>query len=667
MSLKDITNDPLTPEEQNLFKEANKFIQEEYTIKKEYLKKLKIENSNMKKIFQIEVKEYQKENKLATEKENEIELLFSLIAKYEKKQILSLNNFLNNKCYAHLLEIAENPKRAKLLKTYFDLILYENNQKTRSIIEFLKIIKNETELKSLLLYIKIAISSIIKNTPKKYQEIKKKFNSFKTEIEEVDNGYPFDFLCEYMGEVLDIIDLEEEIQKKEKTLDKLTEKKNAKFIELKSVESQIKKSNKALKLINNYIKGIMSLFNRIKEMSLSNNAHTNFLIRTLINDIETYKKIDIEYNKGTNEIDAMTSLTFGTNYTFSEDSSIKSSVIESKFSKISLSNKSAVNFNQNLIMPSNISESLCTNINKINTSTTNNINFIKNNINENGTNIKNNLSTKTNSSKLNNYILDNKKIKKSQKSFVFSSFNFRDKIIHHSPQGILGYSKKNSLSISTKFTNKNNHKSIIQGENYIHSSFNSICNSKENEKESNDKSANEGKNFKNLNKSVEDRVNISISSCAQQIFNDVEQSLNIKSKNFIEDNSKPEVLYNQRYDNGFNNSQHISKKKNKIKQKDPDESLDLENYNEYDLSEKNDFMDGDFKDSVCDEMVSQNFDTSNCLLKSNEYICPSGMKKNLLFTKGIYNRKNIGVRKSDFTKLKIERSVEESSCCISCT
>ena len=51
----------------------------------------------------------------------------------------------------------------------------------------------------------------------------------------------------------------------------------------------------------------------------------NNILRDLINNIEKFKKITLNYDKINSNFVAMTSLSFGTNYILSEKSSIKSS------------------------------------------------------------------------------------------------------------------------------------------------------------------------------------------------------------------------------------------------------------------------------------------------------------------------------------------------------
>ena len=74
------------------------------------------------------------------------------------------------------------------------------------------------------------------------------------------------------------------------------------------------------------------------------------------------------------------------------------------------------------------------------------------------------------------------------------------------------------------------------------------------------------------------------------------------------------------------------------------------------------------KDSICDEMVAQNFGTANNLIRSttNDYINRLGFKNNVLWSENLYKNKAMKF-KSNFKKLNIEKPIDTSSCCAACT
>ncbi len=74
------------------------------------------------------------------------------------------------------------------------------------------------------------------------------------------------------------------------------------------------------------------------------------------------------------------------------------------------------------------------------------------------------------------------------------------------------------------------------------------------------------------------------------------------------------------------------------------------------------------KDSICDEMITQNYGTANNLIKSttNDYINRLGFKNNVLWSENLYKNKAMKF-KSNFKKLNIEKPIDTSSCCAACT
>ena len=326
-NLKNKNNNYLSKEEENMLKEAIIFLQKEYNIKKEKIKLLKQELSIMKKAFQNQIQEYQKEIKLTIDKENDIQQLFSKISKLKKRRALIIKNSFNNIFYTHLLEISENKKKEKILKNFFSLILLENKQETRTAKELLEILKNKDEIKNLLSYSYKIYSDLRENDEKKYFELKEKFDNYILELKELNGEYSLDELFECHGIIFEIIEYDKEIKEKNCILNKLIEKKNAKFVEIKSIELKIRNYYKNNKKIHTQIKIIQSFYENFKELNDNNDLKN---LRELLENIEEYKKIDFNSNKMNNNLDAITSLTFGTYCSQSEDSSLKSCTLGSK-------------------------------------------------------------------------------------------------------------------------------------------------------------------------------------------------------------------------------------------------------------------------------------------------------------------------------------------------
>ena len=95
----------------------------------------------------------------------------------------------------------------------------------------------------------------------------------------------------------------------------------------------------------------------------------------------------------------------------------------------------------------------------------------------------------------------------------------------------------------------------------------------------------------------------------------------------------------------------------------PKESLN-KNYNI--VSTEYNFNDS----SVCDEMISFNYDKNNNNMgrsTTNDYINKIGVKNNVVLSQELFKNKLFMRRNNDFGKLKIEKSIEASTCCVSCT
>ena len=128
---------------------------------------------------------------------------------------------------------------------------------------------------------------------------------------------------------------------------------------------------------------------------------------------------------------------------------------------------------------------------------------------------------------------------------------------------------------------------------------------------------------------------------------------------------------NKKTNNNFSNLHMLGSKINQLKYREPDESVEMtmpkestnNNYNivntEYSLNDS----------SVCEEMVSCNYGNANSLARNttNDYINKIGSKNNVVFSKELYKNKYFMRRNHIFDKLKIEKSVDSSTCCMSCT
>ncbi len=630
----------LSLEEENILKDAKIFLQEDYNIKTEQLKLLKQELSQIKKQFQNQIQEYQNDIKLTIDKEKEIQLLYSKISKKKKRRSLILKNSFNNKFYIHLLEISSNNKKEKILKNYFSLLMLENPLEIKNIKELIEILKNEEEIKNLLYYSYKIYYDLNQKDINLYNNLKEKFENYICDLKDLEEGgYPFDEMYECLGIIFEIIEYEKNIKENNFILNKLIEKKNGKFVEIKNIENRIKSYYKNIKKIKSHIKIIHSLFDNFKEQNANNNSNS---LKELIENIKEYKKIDFDYHKMNPNFDAISSLTFGTYCTQSEDSSMKSSTLGSKSKLIN---------------------------NKLIKSNNNNINNKVSKFNNNE--LKSEKTDKEENLKNNKNIKLNKNLKEKQNNII----NMNN--ISINANGNKNNKIKNNIFINEN--NKENKKQINSKNNkYNNINFIEIKNSKINNKQNKlfsnqNKDLNSNKNKPNINDNKEilkNNINKSQNQSEEQKSQNDKIEPNINKENKIEE--EKEIIDNKKIITNFANLHLLGSKIDQLKHREPDESVEMtmpkentnKNYNI--INSEYNFNDS----SVCDEMISFNYENGNNMGRSttNDYINKIGVKNNVVLSQELYKNKLFMRRNmNDFGKLKIEKSIEASTCCVSCT
>ena len=635
--------------DENKFQTACLFLTNEYNrIKKEKLSVLYEEVTLTKKKYNSHIKEYKQNVNSTLEKEKEIEQLYSKISKIKKRRALIINNSFNEKFYKHLLEIVKNYKKEKILKNFFSFLLLKDSEKERPIKDLIKILKDKEEIKNLIFYSSIIYSDLREKDKDKFLNLKKKYENYFSEIEDSEKGqYPFDTLFDCLNIIFEIIEHEKKIKENNEELGILTEKKNAKFVEIKLFELKIKNLNKNIKIYQNNLKMIRSFYDKFFEQKSTNISEQ--VLEELIKNIEEYQKQEKDCQKINQPGDVITSLTFGTFYTQSEDSSLKSSKLSSKNNGFSLINNYFTKENNNdseMQQKENYQmdtyDAIIKSIsNYNNNSESNDVNKKKNddklkiedkvdkniyNINKNNGK-KNNNNKNKNKNLINNKSKDTSKLKENEVNIIKNSFKTYDiKFIENL--------KKNKL---LKLENKKTSIKTILKSEYI------FINSKQSMKIKNkNKFKNEEKKYQNENKE------------------------NLKYYNITEDKelfSEKKVPYN------FSDLQNLGSRMNQLKHREPDESIEMsmpkENVNKIEfINNENLFNDN----SVCDEMVSKNYDlpNKNGRNTTNDYINKLGVKNNLVISKELYTDK-ILKRKNNNGKLQIEKSIEASTCCVSCT
>ena len=815
----------ITKEQENILKQEIKFIHEEFKNKIEEHKRLKEELKNVKKSFHMGLNDYTIEKNLTIEKEQEIESLLSKISKMLKMMSLSINQTINKKFYTHLLEISNNRNKEKILLKFFNFVfnvynyskIYINNinignadiknddyfidinnfvDNTQSVHELLTIIRNENEIKNILVYSYDIFHNLLKENEEIYLIIKKSYFELFNEINNTERQYPLDFLFDFMKNNFNIIDLEKQVEELKNSLNKLIQEKNAKFVEVKNIESVIKTYNRNCKIISNYIKALKSFYYRIKEQNNPNNenAKNNDAIKELIEDINKFKKLRLDYDKINSNFDAMTSLSFGTNYTLSEKSSIKSSIIDSKNNnEENNSDNGNININLNLNINENKDEShndKNNNDNKENNEKNNqnkekkiepkinknknalnkkdNINIdVKdiNNNNENDNKLMNKMINKNLANKSIN-LNKNKNLNKNNNSYIGkrNTKTLDKKNISLSKQNmkIINMNNLTSTEYSTNVNNKSQIKKQLHTRSFAtyknqrpkkNSSFNKETKNKKlntndkkmfqskikaqktlNNKQVNKKykaNNNSSHNYsniiknKNIIKITNDKIkkkdwdkqkeknhNTSINkknstqimeSKNTTTFDDLNKTKNMKDesnrtqnekgdkninpilspisytntlklynpsdKNTEKEFDKPFLLNsNQKYNFNGNNRYNISKKIEQLKKKEPEDYIEIIMPNKENNVNDEYFNPNNMNDSICDEMISQNFGTANSLIRSttNDYINRLGFKNNVLWSENLYRNKALKF-KTNFKKLNIEKPIDTSSCCAACT
>ena len=602
--------------EENKLKSAYLFLTNEYnSLKKEKLNSLHEELKITKLSFQEHIKQYQKDVLLTLEREKEIEQLFSKISKTKKRRALIMNNSFNDKFYHHLLEIIDNSEKGKILKNFFSLILYKDTKEERSIKDILEILKDKEEIKNLIYYSGKIYSDLRVKDENEFLNLKKKFDKYFSEIDDSEKRqYPFDKLFECVNIIFEIIDYKTKIKTNNIILEKLTEKKNAKFVEIKILELKIKNLNKKIKMIKNNLKILRSFCDRFQEQKSINSEQG---LKELIQNIEEYQKQEKEFQKVNPPGDVITSLTFGTYYTQSEDSSVKSSKFSSKngfglFNNILNYNENILEANRNNISQMNPYDTVLKSISNFN---------YNDEVNE-----RNNKKINEEKPK----VLEKNSCKNANKNLEQKNNN--DKKINLINKYMENFNKNKNIKQEKKITaDKNNSKINEQSISIQSTAYNYK-----------DKIKNEGKKSKKENKE------------------------NLKSSN-NQIKEEKEIINEKKVPYNFTELHNLGSRMNQLKHREPDDSIEMsmprENINNIDdINKENLFNDN----SICDEMVSMNFDIPNNNWKNNDYINKIGIKNNLVVSKELYKNK-LFMRKNNNGRLQIEKSVEASTCCVSCT
>lgn len=663
----------------------------EYKIIQENISKTKVVLSKL-------ITEYTIKKNSVIEKEKENEALLIKISKLTKNLLISINKAINKKFYEHLKSILGDKQKEKLLiqffnfsfnlynlSKYFHFHIQENinfdifgnfgldineNQEMRNI---LRILRDEYEIKNLILYSKEIIQNLSKESINVYNKIKDVFSNLYNEIKKEGKQYPIDLLFDFLNNIFNIINYEKQVEDMKILVNNLTLEKNDKFIKIKNLEILINGYITNKKIISNYIKELNDFLIKIKkkpEKKFSEN------IDELKKDIEKIKNLKVNYDKLNNNFNNMASL-FEINKEFKNNLDKFDNLINNKEN---LNQKEKKNLDEVKVNKENYSTNYLVKknekvkyekINKIyiinvnHDKTRNRSNNLKRSINGNGNNIKS-FNYKT---MYNNISLNTKK-------------NFQDLSIHKTkPKQNEGEKKFNEIYKNININNvkeSRNRKDLMKNkidkkyykstqENKINRTLNNII-FKNIIKEPPIKKNNKNKNTPNIILNNQSRKNkISNQNCfGKNISKKNEQFKNISNQQKEEGLLKNNKTFLQ---NEIKN-ENKQEKEEQIKQNEQKNSIEITRPNqENNYNDENAEID-EIKDSICDEIGSKKLSGGNYLIVSNtnskNYINKLGIQQNIIWSENIYKNKNIQYKPNN-KQLNIEKKIDAFSCCASCT
>ena len=692
----------------------------EYKIAKENI-------SESKTIFRNLLSELETKKNSIKIKEKEIETYLLKITKLHKNLIISINKTINNKFYTHLIEIIGDKQKEKSLIQFFDFVfniynisrhyisqqldsnidkdfinIFLEKEENKNMKNILRILKDETEIRNLILYLLEVIRNLNKEEKDIYNKIKELYLNIYHSINQEEKQYPIDCLYDYFNTIFQIVDCENQVENEKIILNNFIKDKNTKFVQIKNLETLIKKYNANKKIISNDIEAMNLFLLKIKKILENSN---NLNISEFMKLIEDIKTIISKGDKLDKNIDYMNSLSIKTNATCNEKSSLKNSILEIKvdikdFDCI-IDNSENLENNKN---PKGDKTNKSYKINNEIFSKTNHtyekINktysiYKNDNKNRNKNNIKSKLLGKEREVKCFNYKTMNNNLSLIKKSLHNSTTN---DIKYKTNQKKQLIEKSFNKIKKTKILNKNrgnrNENRLIPKQksqiiNKIRSSklnSNSINRSKiiktlnniihsDNIKESYiEKNTNNKYNTSNLtyNCSVnkekilpkKNNHNRILLQKKEKLFNYHEKTKQIKlitKKSLLNSNSV-------NLGNKIQNNDNKGKLREIIKEKERDNSFEITMPNKENVhNEENDDV-IDIRDSICDEIGSKNYDNEKGLIRSNtnNYINKLGMRKNIIWTENLYNNK-ITKYKTNNKQLNVEKPIDTFACCASCT
>ena len=688
----------------NNLKQDVYFILTEYKNKLSEYEQIKEKISEAKTIFRKTLSEYNIKKKSIKEKENEIEDIFLKVIKIRKNLILTINKTINKKFYNHLEEILEDKEQEKLLIQYFNFSYniynickfynfqscnnnsnndFENiflqNYENEDMKNLLKVVKNDNEIKILILYLIEKIQSLYKEEKNIFYKIKDTYLDMLNKIKKTEKQYPVDILYDFINSVFIIIEYENQIDEMKIILNKLIEEKNTKFVQIKSLETLIKKYNSNKKIISNQIKTINIFICKLKEQKEENSKESD---GEFIKEVEIIKKL-INNNNATNiNVNSITSSKL-TNFNFNDKSSIKNQLIEIKKNII---NFDLINDNKKIKnQKKNLNEKIDDNFKKRNNTFFKlikniNINIEDNKIRNKSNNLQKNSKEKSFKSP-NDIIMNNNNLILTKQKVYHSNYNYKN--LKNNLKNIKEPKMFNKIK-KTKIVgrcrnNKNDNHLMFPAQSQI------INKNKVGKKAF--KSENEKGIFKTLN-NFNEKINI-INSTYNNSNNKTQvitknnhfiRKLNHKKNKALnpKGKSREKVLTNKRpllnsnsenLENKITNTNtvNITELKEQVKKLEQNNSLEIVGLNKDNIKNEENNEINEIKDSICDEVGSKKDDKENGLVRTstNNYINKLGTKKNIIWSDHLYNNKMMN--NCNNKPLNVEKPTDSFACCASCT
>jgi len=733
------TEEKINEKENKIENSEENIKQEKQYIKTEYIKQLK-EYKNLtqliiksKETFRSIYSEFTTKKNSLVEKEKEIESLLIKISKIRKKLLIALNKSINAKFYSHLEEISGDKQKEKALIKFFKFTfnlynitgIYHFQQKEIIDIKFieklcfdedekknmkniLKIIKNESEIKNLILYLYEIIQNLYKDETDIYNKIKDIYFKLYNELSEEERKYPLEILYDFIKNIFNIIEYEIQVENKKILLNVLTLEKNTKYIEMKNLQSLINGYLSNKKLIGNYMKTLNAILSKLNEQSPKK---SNEDIKELNEEIEKYKKIITNNESINNNFDALTSASVNNiiidksmNKNITEYRNIDSKInsFESIFKNHikSIEEKKTPNNNTDyLVVVKKGKVNMKKNFEKANK--VSNINNKRISKNENKSlYIKRNIQRNKNKNLIPSYQAIYKK--------TLTSLNKKN-LINFSINNIK-YNNNTKTNLREKSYDKSNKKQIDKNKEKLKikllmPKFKSQKIKKSKNKERNFKSTKEINNIHTLNNHIfnTNKNEMKFKKNNKNIFmhyltchNENNKTDILPKKNELEKNSTKKtlklsnsekknendlvknriILSNQKefkFDKNENDTQNIS---NIQTNKDQTRIKELNNFpiiipiqkKMKDYNNTDSFNIKEIKDSICDEMTPRNNNSGNYLIKAtkNNYISKLGIKRNLIWSENLYHNKTQNKNENN-KNLKIEKPIDNYACCTSCT